>query len=338
LTDGLAARLTGQGHFELARAPRLSGGEASSVVRVEAVGICGSDLHWFEQGGIGDAVITKPVILGHEFAGVVEEGPLRGRTVAVDPAIPCQACAVCAEGLPHLCPNLAFAGHGSTDGGLQEYVRWPSDLLHPLPDGMTSVAGAMLEPLGVAIHATTLGRVRVGRSAAVLGCGPIGLLLIALLRRSGAPLVVGVDPLAHRREAATVWGADVTASPDELSSDWWDTATGTGVDTAFDVSGSRDAVLIAVQSARPGGRVVLVGIPDDDFTTFPAALARRKGLTFAVSRRMDRTYPSAIRLAVDGLDLDSLVTGRYPLARVAEAFAQASQRSGLKVVVEPGRA
>jgi L-iditol 2-dehydrogenase len=189
--------------------------------------------------------------------------------------------------------------------------------------------------LGVAIHAAAIGRVRVGRPVAVIGCGPIGLLLIALLRRAGVPLIVGVDPLPHRRVAAALWGADLTPRPDELSPEWWTAMTGIGADTAFDVAGTRAAVLTAVQAARPGGRVVLVGIPDDDVTMFPAASARRKGLTFAVSRRMDRTYPTATRLAADGLDLHSLVTDRYPLDRVDEAFAQASQRSGLKVVVEP---
>jgi L-iditol 2-dehydrogenase len=299
-------------------------------VRVEAVGICGSDLHWFSEGGIGDAQLRSPLVIGHEIAGTVEDGPLAGRLVAVDPAIPCGACVTCQRGLFHLCPSVQFSGHGRVDGGLREAMAWPASLVHPLPAALTAEQGAMLEPLGVAIHAVDLGKVEAGSAVAVVGCGPIGLMVVQLVRLLGATTVVAVDPLAHRREAAGRLGADLAVLPDEVP--------GAEVDVAFDVAGPSQAVDLAVGLARPGGRVVLVGIPDDDTTTFRASTARRKGLTMLLSRRMGDVYPRAIDMVERGvIDVDSIVTHRFGLTEVGEAFETASHRRGHKVLVLPGR-
>ena len=159
MTLGAVARLHGTGDVRVADEPVRAPEPGESLVRVEAIGVCGSDLHWFEEGGIGDARLTRPVVPGHEFAGVVEGGPLDGRRVAVDPALPCGVCARCREGHRNLCPNVVFAGHGDCDGGMQQYLCWPTAALHPLPDGFDGATGAMLEPLGVAIHAHDLGHV-----------------------------------------------------------------------------------------------------------------------------------------------------------------------------------
>ena len=238
-------------------------------MRVEAVGICGSDLHWFEEGGIGDAQLASPLVVGHEFAGVVEGGPLDGRRVAVDPALHCGHCERCLEGDQNLCPDVVFAGHGSCDGGLRRYLSWPTEALHPLPDSMDGVAGAMLEPLGVAIHALDLGHVHLGADVAVVGCGPIGLLLVQVARAAGARVVLAVDPLAHRREAAERAGAELVVAPEDVPD-------GVGVDVAFEVAGTDPAVDTSMQVARPGARVVLVGIPSDDRTSFgPRSRAAR---------------------------------------------------------------
>jgi L-iditol 2-dehydrogenase len=299
-----------------------------SRVRVEAIGLCGSDLHWYEEGGIGSDRLDAPVVPGHEFAGVVEGGPLDGRRVAVDPAVPCERCELCRAGHQNLCPHVVFAGHGTTDGGMQQYLNWPSEALHPLPDGMDGVMGAMLEPLGVALHATDLGHVHVGDEVAVIGCGPIGLLLIQVLRAAGARVAVAVEPLAHRRAAAVLSGAAVAVAPEELPD--------LAVDVAFEAGGGDAGVALALRVVRPGARVVLVGIPSEDRTSFPASVARRKGVTLVLSRRMNVVYPRAIRLVEQGLvDPLSIVSDRYPLARADEAFATAAARTGLKVIVEP---
>lgn len=304
-------------------------GAGEELVRVTAVGLCGSDLHWFTEAGIGDARLTRPLVPGHEFAGVIEGGPRHGVHVAVDPALPCRECEMCLGGHRNLCPDVVFAGHGDRDGGLQQYLAWPSWALHPLPEGMSAVDGAILEPLGVALHALDLGHLRFGSTIAVVGAGPIGLLLVQAARRAGATRVVVVEPLAHRRDAALRYGADVVLDVDQAADD-------IGADAVIELAGNDDAVEIALRAAKPGARVVLGGIPDGDRTSFQASLARRKGLTLALVRRMNEAYPRAIRLVEQGLvDVSSIVTHRYPLERAAEAFAVAADRQGLKVVIEP---
>jgi L-iditol 2-dehydrogenase len=324
------ARLHGVGDLRLSDEPVPAPRPGESLVRVQAVGVCGSDLHWYEEAGIGDARLGAPVVAGHEFAGVVEEGPLAGRRVAVDPAIPCHRCEPCLAGDPNLCVEVLFAGHGSVDGALRQYMAWPSDRLHPLPESLDGVAGAMLEPLGVAIHAVDLGHVRVADRVAIVGCGPIGLLVLQVVRAAGATVAMAVDPLEHRRAAAVRLGAETGLAPEELG------ASDGDADVAFEAANTDAGVDLALRAARPGARVVLAGIPSGDRTTFSASVARRKGLTLVLVRRMKEVYPRALRLVEDGaVDVRSLVTHRYPLERVGEAFAVAAAREGLKVVVEP---
>lgn len=325
-------------HDEAAPVP----GPGESLVRVGAVGLCGSDIHWWTQGSIGDARLARPLVLGHEVAGVVEGGPRNGQHVALDPAVPCGVCEVCRTGHRNLCPRVRFAGHGTTDGGLRELVPWPDAQLHTLPDGFSSVDATVLEPLGVAVHAVDLAHVRLGSTVAVIGCGPIGLLLLQLAQAAGAARVVAVEPLAHRREAALRLGADAVHDPADLPAHgMFGAADGVpglgapGADVVLEVVGSPEAVELAVRAGRPGGRVVLVGIPDEDRTTFPASVARRKGLTLAVVRRMNDVYPRAVDLVQRGVvDVSSLVTDRFALEDVEQAFVAASGRVGIKVVVD----
>ena len=329
------ARLYGRGDLRVTDEPLPQVPAGWSLIRVAAVGLCGSDLHWYAEGGIGDARLETPLVVGHEFAGVIDSGPRSGEAVAVDPGIPCGVCPTCRAGNRHLCPTVAFAGHGTNDGALREYLAWPTELLHPLPPPLTGADGAMLEPLGVAVHAIDLGHIRLGSAVAVVGCGPIGLMLLQAARAAGATTVIAVEPLEHRREAARRLGADVVLSPGEDLGPALTQLGGLGVDVAFEIAGTDPAVETAMQLVRPGGRIVLAGIPDTDLTSFPAALARRKGLTIAMSRRMSEVYPRATSLVTQGLvDVASLVSARYPLEQVAEAFEVAVARTGLKTVVE----
>ena len=331
-----AARLHAVGDVRVGEEPEPAAGAGMSLVRVTAVGICGSDLHWWDEGAIGDATLAHPLVLGHEGAGVIAEGPRRGERVAIDPAIADGTCRACRDGYPNLCYRIRFAGHGETDGMMRELMSWPMELLHPLPDGVSDADGALLEPLGVALHSVDLGHLPFGGTASVVGCGPIGLLLIAVLKAAGASSVLAVEPLAHRREAAARYGADLVAEPGLAD------LTGAGVDVAFEAAGARftsgDAVRLALESVRPGGRVVLAGIPGDDAITLQASVARRKGLTIAMVRRMNDVYPRAISLAARGVvDLGALVSRRAALGSVAAAFGDAADRTGLKVIIEPQR-
>jgi L-iditol 2-dehydrogenase len=331
-----AARLHAVGDLRVGEEPEPAAGAGMSLVRVTAVGICGSDLHWWDEGAIGDATLAHPLVLGHEGAGVIAEGPRRGERVAIDPAIADGTCRACRDGYPNLCYRIRFAGHGETDGMMRELMAWPTELLHPLPDGVCDADGALLEPLGVAIHSVDLGHLPFGGTASVVGCGPIGLLLIAVLKAAGARSVLAVEPLAHRREAAARYGADVVAEPGLVD------LTGAGVDVAFEAAGARvasgEAVRLAMESVRPGGRVVLAGIPGDDAIGFQASVARRKGLTIAMVRRMNHVYPRALSLAVRGVvDLGALVSSQVGLGSAAGAFGEAARRTGLKVIIEPQR-
>ena len=199
------ARLHAVGDLRVADEPVPGAGPGMSLVQVTAVGICGSDLHWWDEGAIGDAKLTHPLVLGHEGAGVIAEGPRAGQRVAIDPAIPCETCRACREGYRNLCYRLKFSGHGDTDGMMREFMAWPATALHPLPDRLSDVDGAMLEPLGVAIHSVDLGHLPFGGTASVIGCGPIGLLLIGVLKAAGASSVLAIEPLAHRRGQPSGW-------------------------------------------------------------------------------------------------------------------------------------
>lgn len=329
------ARLFGAGDLRLVEepAPGVPPPDRSTVA-VGAVGICGSDLHWFTEGAIGDSRLTAPLALGHEMGGRVTSGPLAGQRVAIDPAIACGHCETCRAGDANLCPDVVFAGHGGCDGGLREVMTWPTRLLHPVPDELDDPAVAALEPLGVAIHAMDLAHLRLGATVVVVGCGPIGIFLLDLARLAGAARVIAVEPLEHRRAAALEHGADEVHSPfpdgevnDRLTS---------VADVVFEVSGSDGAVGAALDAARPGARVLMVGIPDGDRTTFRASTARRKGLTLVMSRRMGEVYPRAIHLATTRLDVSRVVSDVFALQDVGQAFEHAAGRRGLKTVVTLG--
>ena len=321
-------------HEETAPVPQ----EGEALIDVTALGICGSDLHWFMEAGIGDAQLEHPLVLGHEFSGVIRSGSDAGMRVAVEPCVSCGMCRMCEAGHPNLCLNHRFAGHGAQDGALREQMCWPQRLMFPIPDEISDVEGAMLEPLGVAIHSADLGKLRVGARVGVFGCGPIGLMIAQLARLMGARQVVATDALPHRVEAAQKNGATevLLAEAGAEREAVRDATGGEGVDGAFEVAGHNDAVETAVDAVRPGGTVILVGIPDDDRTGFSASLARRKGLTFKLCRRMKHTYPRAIQLVKEGrVDVASLVTHEFSLAQSEQAFQTAAKRDGLKTVILP---
>jgi len=314
-------------------------GKNQQLVRVKAVGICGSDLHWFSEAGIGNERLEKPLVLGHEFSGETETG----RRVAVDPAIPCRFCEFCQQGNPNLCPNVLFAGHGEQDGALREFLVWEERLLYPLPDSITAAEGAMLEPLGVAIHTIDLGKINTGMTVGVFGCGPIGLLVVQLARLSGATNIIATDVLPHRVEAAKSFGAHhaFLACQESVVNDKTEVdsilaaSAGRGVDIAFEAAGDQEAVNTAFAAVIPGGRVVLSGIPTTDLTSFSASVARRKGLTIKLVRRMKLAYPRALDLIIKGLvDVRSLVTHHFPIEQAGEAFRVAVRREGLKVIID----
>ncbi len=331
-------RLHSPGDVRLHEEPIPVPSEGEVLLRVSAVGLCGSDLHWLSEGAIGDARLVKPLVLGHEFAGVIESGELRGQCVAVEPSVGCGRCEFCLEGNPNLCLNQRFAGHDREDGALREYMAWPAHALFPLPDSFSDIDGVMLEPLGVAIHAVDLGHLRPGMTVGVFGCGPIGLLVLQVARISGAATIVATDKLPHRLEAAAALGAAAVFPADggREGEEIVKFTGGRGVDVAFEASDDNGAVEAAVAAAKPGARIVLIGIPADNRTSFTASTARRKGLTFVMVRRMKLTYPRAIHLVKSGLvDVRAVVSHRFPMSEFERAILVARRREGLKVIIEP---
>ena len=331
-------RLHKTGDLRLHEEPVPSPGEGEELLRVTAVGICGSDLHWLDEGGIGDAFVERPLVLGHEFAGIVASGRREGERVAVDPSIPCGTCRFCLAGNTNLCSRLRFAGHGDEDGALRTLMAWPTRGFHPLPDTITDEEGALLEPLGVAVHANDLGKTAAGSRVGIFGCGPIGILIQQVASARGAEVVVAADPVPLRRNSARYYGALNTLDPGDADYDSQleSTCRPNGLDIAFEASNDGRAIQSAVDAARPGAKVVITGIPSDDKILLQASTVRRKGLTLLLTRRMREVYDRTMELVRHGrVDLTGLITHRYVLSEYQEAFDVARRRAGQKVILKP---
>ncbi len=332
-----AARLHGVRDIRVEEAPRPERAEDEVLLRVRAIGVCGSDLHYYLEGGIGTDKPTEPFTLGHEFAGeVVEGGDLPpGTLVAVDPARPCGHCEWCHEGYPNLCPNVQFNGVPPYQGAMAEFITARPEELIELPKGFDAATAALLEPLGVAIHAVDLARLRPMTSVTVLGAGPIGLLIMQVARWSGAGQLIVVEPLAYRRDLALKLGADVAVATWEDAKPLTD---GRGTDVVFEATTSPEGPRHATEAVRIGGKVILVGIPEGDQFTLGAGVVRRKGLTIKMSRRMGHVYPRAIEMVQRGqVDLQAMMSHRFSLEDTPTAFeTHAEYRDGvMKSVIFP---
>jgi L-iditol 2-dehydrogenase len=324
-----ASRLHGIRDLRLEELPRPTPGPGEVLLKVASVGVCGSDVHYYLHGRIGSQVVTDPIIMGHEFsARIADLGPgvedlQTEELVSVDPGIPCQECELCQQGHPNLCPNVRFCGTPPIDGVFAEYTVMPAQNCFPLPPELGPVEGAMLEPLGIAIHSVDLAHLRPGQTVAVLGAGPIGLLIAAVARASGGAEIYMTEPLDYRRSFALNYVADATLNPDETDvvAEINRLTRGRGVDVAFEAAGALDTPQQAAAVARIGGNVIIAGIPADDAMNMNASTVRHKGLTIKVVRRMKHTYPRAIRLVQSGLvDVKPLATHLLPLERIDEAF------------------
>ena len=316
------------------------GAESEALIDVAAVGICGSDLHYYKDGGIGGATVGEGFVPGHEFGGylcadVPELGLKRGALVAVDPNGSCGHCEWCREGYGNLCPNVKFIGAPPFDGAMTTQIWAPKKQVVPLPETMTPLEAAMLEPLGVGIHAVDLAKPGLLEPVALLGAGPIGLLILQVLRVAGAGPIDVIEPLEHRRKVALDLGARA-AFPSVAD---FVAAEGKGgrplvIEATNSPLGFRDAVA----AARIGGRVTLAGIPDGDAYTLPAADARRRGLKIKFVRRMGDDYPRAIALvAGKRVDVKAVVSHQAPLQDAPALFeALALSRPGaLKALLLP---
>jgi L-iditol 2-dehydrogenase len=321
------------------RIPAPEPDEGEALVAIKAVGICGSDVHYYEHGRIGQFVVEEPLILGHECAGeVVALGDgvksLRvGDRVAIEPGVPCRRCEFCKSGRYNLCQQVTFMATPPDDGALCEYVAWPEDFLYRLPQGVDNEMGAMIEPLSVGLHSVNLVELRFGEDVCVLGAGPIGQLAMAAARAAGAGSVSIVDLAQDRLEFAADYGADRTVNgadeePAEVLAD--------SADVVLDCVGLPDTVREAIAIARPGGRIAWVGMAGDEVEV-PLPAVQAKELSVSAVWRYANVYQTAVDLMAAGrLDPRPLVTHRFSFPdEVQDAFEfAAGQRKGaLKTMI-----
>jgi len=343
-----AARLYGPGDFRFDDIPVPVPGPRQVLLQVLTVGVCGSGVHYFLDGGIGDDKVEEPFVIGHEFSARIAalgpgvDGPPVGTRVTVEPAISCGKCEFCLEGHPNLCENILFCSTPPTQGALQEYMVHPVDLVFPIPDSISDAEGAVLEPLGIALHTIRLAKLHPGDTVAILGSGPIGLLTLRVALLSGARAAYVTDLVPERLAMAERFGATATFKADEGDpvALVMEQTHGRGVDVAFETAWADETVGQAAEMARRGGKLIMVGIPREDVAVFPAHAIRRKGLTIKYVRRMKHTYPRAIAMVRDGLiDVAGLVTHWFSLERAAEAYQLVASREDgvLKAVIEVGR-
>lgn len=338
-------KLHGPGDLRLEEVEKPTPGSGEVLVQVKEVGVCGSDVHYFEDGRIGDAVVTEPLILGHEFAGVIAEvGPgvsdvRPGDRVAVEPAIPCCECDMCAQEDYNLCRNIQFCGTPPTNGAFREFMAWPARLVERIPDSMSMGEAAMLEPFAVGVYAVEIAGDVQGKTVGVLGVGAIGLSILQAAKAAGCGETFVTDLIPQRLERASRVGADRTFNANDPNVvDAVKQATGgRGLEIVFEAAGENEAVVQATEMVCPGRLVVVGGIPADDRMCVTASVVRRKGLTIRLLRRSKGTLRRAIRLVEEGkVDVSSFITHRFPLERLEEAFDIARNRKdeALRVVIE----
>jgi len=330
-----AVKLYAPGDLRLVDVEKPVPGPGEVLVEVKAVGICASDIHYFRDGRIGDVVVTEPLILGHEFAGVIAEvGPQvsnvnPGDRVAVEPAIACRKCDLCLQGDYNLCRSILFCGTPPTQGALREFLSWPAHLVLPVPDSMTFAEAAMLEPIAIGVYAVDLAEPIRGRTVGILGAGGIGISIMQAARAAGCADVYVTDLVSERLAIAEKLGARraFDASDPDVVKKIVSITGGRGLDVVFEAAGENQAVRQATEIVRPGGLVLVGGIPREDSMTVTASVVRRKGLTIKLIRRSNDTLERAIELArADKLSPASLVTHHFPLERVADCIELARDR------------
>lgn len=340
-----AAVMTGIGEISFEDRPVPQPGPDDVLVKIEKVGICGSDLHYFEHGRIGDFVVEPPFVLGHEAAGtVVDVGDqvtrlVVGDRVALEPNITCGRCEFCRSGEYNLCPHVEFFATPPIDGTFQEYVTHPAHLSFKLPDSVSMTEGALIEPLAVGFHAAAQGEAKLGQTAVVFGSGCIGLVSMMALKAIGLSDVLVVDVMDARLAKASGLGADgvINGLNQDVVADVLSRTDGRGVDLVIETSGTDIAMAQAVGIARPGGTIVPVGFSKSGDITLPMSAAINKELRFQTVFRYRHNYPTAIQAVADGrVNLKGIVTHEYAFNDLQRAMDEsiADKATIVKAVVD----
>ncbi|UFU01927.1 NAD(P)-dependent alcohol dehydrogenase [Ruania suaedae] len=332
-----ASLLVAPEDLQIRDVPRPEPRPGDVLVRIEQVGLCGSDVHFFHHGRVGDLVVAEPLILGHEAAGVITAvgqgvAPERvGERVAIEPQRHCRECSYCLDGRYNLCEQMEFASAPPVHGAFAEYMALPSMFAHPIPEAMTFEQGALAEPLSVGLAAVRKVPATENR-VLIAGGGPIGVLTAAAARAHGAREVVLTDPIGGRRELALALGASCAVAPEELADH-----VGRGFEVFIDTSGAPPAIEAGLRALRPGGDAVLLGMGHDridlDLFRVQSHELHLHGLF-----RYTRTWPTAIDLIARGVvDVDPLISDRTGLAGLTEAMRRNGDPEVMKILVNPQR-
>jgi len=330
-----ASVLVAPGELRIEERPVPAPGPRDVLVRVRSVGVCGSDVHYYEHGRIGDFVVTAPLVLGHEVSGeIVATGTevsadRIGERVALEPGVSCRRCEQCRAGRYNLCPDMRFFATPPVDGALSEYVVLPGDFAYAVPPQVSDDAAALLEPLSVAVWAHRKAGTTAGSSVLIAGAGPVGLMMLRTALLLGAARVVVTDVSAVRLERADAYGATASVLPGGPD------PVGPEFDSFIDCSGAAPAVDAGIRALRPAGTAVLVGMGADR-VAIPFSVVQARELTVTATFRYANTWPTAIELAASGrLDLDSMVTSRHTLDDVPGALRASKEPKSVKAVITP---
>lgn len=328
--------------LEFVERPRPEPAADEVVVEVTDVGICGSDLHFYREGHLGDFVVEDPLVLGHESAGRVTavgaavEGIAAGDRVAIEPGAACLDCQRCKAGEYHLCPDVEFMATPGTDGAFVEAVAWPASFVHVLPEAVSTRAGALCEPLSVGIHAARQAAVGVDDRVLVTGAGPIGMVAMEAARAYGAGAVYVSDVVERKLDVASERGADgtVDVTARDLPAAVAEFTDGRGVEVVIEASGAPPVYGSALDAVRMGGTIACVGISSDTEIPFDFTRVTNKEVTVVGSYRYANTYPEAISLLRRGVaDVEGMIDETYPFADLATALDAATTPETVKTMV-----
>ena len=330
--------------LEVGEAPMPKIGADDVLIKVRSVGICGSDLHYYREGAIGDFKVEFPFILGHEAAGIVEEvgenvtSLKKGDRVCMEPGVPCMKCEECLSGHYNLCRDVRFWATPPYDGVLSEYVAHPAAFTFKIPDNMSFTEGALVEPLAIGLHACNMGGVKLGQTVAILGAGCIGLVTLLAAKAYGATQIIVGDVLEKRLNKARELGAvAINTAEEDFAAKVMELTGGRGADVCIDCAGFSATVDSCLSSAKPAGTVIIVGLGQDRVDGFNTGIMSTKELTVKSIFRYRNLFPTAINAIADGrIDVGTIVSHRFSFDDTINAFATCHKdiRNVVKGVIE----
>lgn len=314
---------------EIQQRPVPQPAENEVLVKVEYVGICGSDLHYYESGRIGDFIVKPPFVLGHEAGGTVVQVGAKvshlkvGDRVAMEPGKTCGECEMCKTGRYNLCKDVVFFATPPVDGVFQEYVAHEAGLCFKLPDNVSTMEGALIEPLAVGMHAANQGGAHLGQTAVVTGAGCIGLVTLLSLKAMGVSKVIVVDVMEKRLQKALALGADavINGKEEDTVARIMELTDGAGFDLGIETAGSQITAAQQIRAAKKGATIVFVGYSASGEMTLPIGMALDKELSFKTVFRYRNIYPMAIQAVADGrINIKDIVTNYFELDDIQNAL------------------